>query len=232
MIGQTIAQYEIVSRLGRGGMGEVFLARDTRLRRRVALKTLSSELQSDTPTRDRLLAEARAAAAIDHPYVCKIYDVGEVDGLTFIAMEYVEGKTLARRLQSGPMEIDEVVLIALEVSEALSDAHRAGVVHRDLKPANLMLASGGHVKVMDFGLAKQISLPEGSQTIAHVALSGQGAVVGTLDGRRGARAVVRRAGGFRRCYFFFTRRGLLSDAGWRESVHAADAGRVGGRDPG
>ncbi len=230
MIGQTIAQYEIVSRLGRGGMGEVFLARDTRLRRRVALKTLSSELQSDTPTRDRLLAEARAAAAIDHPYVCKIYDVGEVDGLTFIAMEYVEGKTLARRLQSGPMEIDEVVAIALEVSEALSYAHRAGVVHRDLKPANLMLASGGHVKVMDFGLAKQISLPEGSQTISHVALSGQGAVVGTLDYAAPEQLCGEPVDP--RCDLFFTRRGLLSDAGWRESVHAADAGRVGGRDPG
>ena len=135
-------------------MGAVYLAEDSKLGRRVALKFLSAELERDETARRRLLREARSAAAIDHPYSCKIYEVDEVDGRSFIAMEYVEGRTLADILGDGPLGPDRARSVGLEIAEALEKAHEKGIVHRDLKPANVMLTGEGHVKVMDFGLAK------------------------------------------------------------------------------
>jgi tRNA A-37 threonylcarbamoyl transferase component Bud32/tetratricopeptide (TPR) repeat protein len=181
MIGRTLGQYRILARLGRGGMGEVFLARDVRLERQVAVKTLADSLETDPIARQRLLSEAKAAAAIDHPYVCKIYDVGEADGLAFIAMEYVEGETLARQLGAGPIAVGAALRLALEISEALVRAHATGVVHRDLKPANLMVGLDGHVKVMDFGLAKRMSVSDDSAATVHAALTEPGTIVGTMD---------------------------------------------------
>jgi tRNA A-37 threonylcarbamoyl transferase component Bud32 len=153
--GQRVGRYTVLAPLGAGGMGEVFLAEDTRLGRRVALKLLPSELARDAERRARFEQEARAASALNHPNVCAIYEVGESeDGRHFIAMEYVEGQTLRARLDDSGLELTEALEIAVQVAGALSAAHEAGVVHRDVKPENLMLRPDGYVKVLDFGLAK------------------------------------------------------------------------------
>ena len=154
MIGQTISHYQILERLGSGGMGEVYLAQDTGpLDRRVALKFIGRENQ-DPMAQQRFLQEARAAAALDHPYLCKIYEIGEEEGAPFIAMEYVVGETLQDRLERKGFGVEEGLIVAQEILEALNKAHSEGIVHRDLKPANVMVAPDDHVKVMDFGLAK------------------------------------------------------------------------------
>ncbi len=161
--GQRISHYEIREPLGQGGMGVVFLAQDRTLDRPVALKFLSDELQKDATARRRFLREAKAAAALDHPYICKIYETGEADGRPFIAMEYVRGETLAARLAGEPLPLPltDALRIATEIAEALETAHGEGLVHRDLKPSNIMLTAGGHVKVLDFGLAKRVAPVEG-----------------------------------------------------------------------
>ena len=137
-------------------MGEVFLAEDGTLNRKVALKFLPETLQQDETARERLLQEARAAAALDHPYICKIYEIGEVDGKSFFAMEYIEGVTTQEKLRSGPLPLTELIQVAIEIGEAVAAAHKKQIVHRDLKTANIMITLDGHVKVMDFGLAKQV----------------------------------------------------------------------------
>jgi serine/threonine protein kinase/TolB-like protein len=148
--------YQIQSQLGEGGMGLVYLAQDRTLDRPVALKFLSGALHHLEDARRRFLREAKAAAALDHPYICKIYQTGEQDGRPFIAMEYVRGETLRRRLDTAPLALLDVCRIALEAAEALETAHAEQIVHRDLKPSNIMLTTGGHVKVLDFGVAKRI----------------------------------------------------------------------------
>lgn len=157
MIGKTISHYKIVDKLGEGGMGEVYLADDTSLDRKVALKFLPERLQQDPTARKRFLREAKSAAALDHPYICKIYQVGEENEVSFIAMEYVQGQTLREKLTEGPLPLKEGIRTAVEIVEALEKAHQEGIVHRDLKPSNIMLTPEGHVKVMDFGLAKRIA---------------------------------------------------------------------------
>ncbi|MFC1559213.1 protein kinase [Gemmatimonadota bacterium] len=156
MIGKTIDRYTIINRLGEGGMGEVYLAHDTSLDRKVALKFLPEHLQQDSTSRERFLREARSAAALDHPFICKIYEVGEEGDTSFIAMEYVPGNTLQEMLLDGPLPLLEGIRTAAEIAEALEKAHQEGIIHRDLKPANIMLTADGHVKVMDFGLAKRV----------------------------------------------------------------------------
>src|SRR5262249_23053752 len=157
MIGKTVGHYRITSKLGAGGMGEVFLAEDTRLERKAAIKFLPAELAADPERRQRFLNEARAASALNHPHVCVVYDVGETeDGLLFIAMEFVEGQSLGRLVKQGPLEISRVVEIALQVADALDAAHNRRIVHRDIKPANISLNERGEVKVLDFGLAKRM----------------------------------------------------------------------------
>jgi serine/threonine protein kinase/tetratricopeptide (TPR) repeat protein len=160
LLGQTISHYHILKKLGEGGMGEVYLAQDTALDRTVALKFVLPEIKGDEAARKRLLAEARSAAALDHPFICKVYETGEVDGRPFIAMEYVEGATLSDKLPQGTPPLKETLRIAAEIAEALATAHARGIIHRDLKPSNIMLTQDGHAKVMDFGLAKH--LPAGS----------------------------------------------------------------------
>jgi adenylate cyclase len=151
--------YRILEVLGRGGMGEVCLADDLTLQRQVALKFLTTVEESDAL--DRLLNEARAAAALDHPFICSIYEIADVDGRPCIAMEYVRGETLERRLRRGPPELAECLRIADEIAEALEAAHNRRIVHGDLKPANVMLTAGQHIKVMDFGLATRLGGEDG-----------------------------------------------------------------------
>src|SRR5579863_770956 len=151
---ETLAHYRILSLLGKGGMGEVFLAEDTRLYRKVALKVLLPDVAQDLDKLARFVQEARAASALNHPNAAHIYEIGEADGRHFLAMEYIEGETLEKRLAGDALPFAEIVAIASQVADALDAAHARGIVHRDIKPANLMLAARNHVKVLDFGLAK------------------------------------------------------------------------------
>jgi serine/threonine protein kinase len=151
LTGRAIAHFRILEKIGQGGMGEIFLAEDTSHRRKVALKFLSPELQQDPIARKRFIREARATAALDHPYICHINEVAECEGKDFIVMEYVEGQTLKERLDQGLLSQKEALSIVIEVAEALEEAHGKGIIHRDLKPANIMLTRGSHAKVMDFG---------------------------------------------------------------------------------
>ncbi len=157
------SHYELLERLGQGGMGEVFLARDRILNRRVALKFLQPEKEKDELWLRRLMREARAAAALDHPYICKVYETGRFQGRDFIAMEYVEGEKLSRRIERGPLPLEEALRIGLEIAEALECAHGKGIVHRDVKPSNIILTGQGHVKITDFGIAKRFRRDEGEQ---------------------------------------------------------------------
>src|ERR1700722_13414754 len=149
--GDKLGPYEILAPIGAGGMGEVYRARDAKLGRLVAIKVLPGHLASDASARERLRREATAAASLDHPFICKIFEIGEADGTLFLVMEFITGVTLQQHLRSGKLPLAEALRIAAEVAEALEDAHHKQLVHRDLKPANIMLTQGG-VKVMDFGL--------------------------------------------------------------------------------
>jgi eukaryotic-like serine/threonine-protein kinase len=178
---QQLGSYRLLKKIAKGGMGDVFLAEDAVLKRRVALKFLRADLATDGEAHRRLVHEARAAAALDHPFICKIYETGERAGTPFIAMEYVEGQTLYQRLAQGPARLDEGLRIGLEIADALQYAHAHGILHRDLKPANIMLTPDGHVKVMDFGLAKHVPIPHGdtAETVSTLATA-PGMVFGTL----------------------------------------------------
>jgi tetratricopeptide (TPR) repeat protein/predicted Ser/Thr protein kinase len=176
VIGTTISRYHVLSRIGQGGMGEVYLADDPSLGRKVALKFLAPGQASDESARRRLLHEAYAAARLDHPFVCKVYEVGDAGDRPFIAMEYVEGETLRDRLLGGAIPIKDAIRIASEIAEALDSAHKRGIIHRDLKPSNVMLAADGHVKVMDFGVAKHLS---GVGVGTMITLTGE--IVGTMN---------------------------------------------------
>ena len=155
MIGRRLGPYEIVQRIGAGGMGVVFEGRDTRLDRAVALKLLPEAWSRDPQARRRLLREAKAASALDHPNICALHDLGETgDGRIYLVLGYYEGTTLARRIEAGPLPVDEAAGIAVQTARGLRHAHAAGVVHRDVKPSNLLLTRSGEVKILDFGIAK------------------------------------------------------------------------------
>ena len=147
--------YQIVNLIGEGGMGEVYLATDTTLGRRVALKVLPAFVSKDPERLRRFTQEARAASRLSHPNVCVVHEIGETDdGRPFIAMEYVEGMTLRQRIRSQAMKLGDVLDIAIQIADALTAAHEAGIVHRDIKPENIVIRPEGYVKILDFGLAK------------------------------------------------------------------------------
>jgi serine/threonine protein kinase len=147
-------KYKILTELGRGGMGVVYRAKDTKLKRSVALKFLPAELTQDKEAKRRFIQEAQAAAALEHPNICTVYEVEEADGQTFISMSYIEGQNLKDKLKDGPLDVEEAKDIVLQVAEGLKEAHEKGIVHRDIKPANIMLTKKGQAKITDFGLAK------------------------------------------------------------------------------
>src|SRR5882724_6685765 len=154
--GTKLGPYEIQSQLGAGGMGEVYRALDIRLDRIVAVKILPVHLAEKSDGRGRFDREARAISSLSHPNICPLYDIGSEDGLRYLVMEYLEGETLADRLMRGPLPLEQLLKIGIDVCEGLDKAHRTGVVHRDLKPGNIMLTKLG-AKLMDFGLAKSVS---------------------------------------------------------------------------
>ena len=162
MVGTTLKHYRIETQLGKGGMGVVYRARDTRLDRLVALKTLPPGLIADPERKSRFLLEARSAAAVTHPAIAQVYDVDEVDGNLFIAMEYVDGRTVSRLIADGELDVLGAIEIVLQVAEGLAKAHDAGILHRDIKSDNIMVTRDGHAKLLDFGLAKllEASPPE------------------------------------------------------------------------
>ena len=180
--GETLRHYEIRSVLGEGGMGKVYLAKDKKLKRKVALKVLPAASRVDEEARSRLLREAQAAAALDHPNICAIYEVDEEGDRSYIAMQYVEGETLEARMAKERLSVDDSLSIALQVADALKEAHAHGIIHRDIKPSNIMLTPRGAVKVLDFGLVKTASgalaASDGVET-THI-LTTPGMIVGTV----------------------------------------------------
>lgn len=190
MVGTVLKHYLIETELGKGGMGVVYRARDTRLGRLVALKMITPGLVANPERRSRLLLEARSAAAVSHPAIAQVYDIDEVDGNLFIAMEYVDGRTVSRLIADGELDLMGAVEIALQVAEGLAKAHDAGILHRDIKSDNIMVTRDGHAKLLDFGLAKLVE-PEQDGPVSPVELSRTltrgrvqtipGAVMGTLS---------------------------------------------------
>lgn len=182
MVGRTLGHCRILSRLGAGGMGEVFLAEDTRLGRKVAIKLLPPESVTDEQAKKRLVREAQAAAKLDHPNICAIHEISEEDGHTFIVMQYVEGETLASRIQNKPLDLKEAIDVGVQVADALAEAHSQGITHRDIKPQNIMITAKKQVKVLDFGLAKLVRDRQfsTSEAATESLLTGPGMLVGTV----------------------------------------------------
>src|ERR1700730_9061955 len=184
-VGTILGPYEILAPLGPGGRGEVYRANDRRLKRIVAIKILPANIGTDPAAKQRFEREAKTISSLNHPHICVLYDIGHQDGVDYVVMEYVEGETLAARLEKGPLPLDQVLRYAIEIADALDKAHRKGVTHRDLKPGNIMLTKSGS-KLLDFGLAKLrqdaapatplSQLPTGKDPI-----TAQGTILGTLQ---------------------------------------------------
>jgi eukaryotic-like serine/threonine-protein kinase len=182
MIAESIAHYRIIKKLGAGGMGEVYLALDTKLDRKVAIKVLPPDSLAEENLKKRLIREAQAAAKLDHPNICAIYDVNEADSHTFIVMQYIDGETLAKKMEREPLELSTAVAIVEQAAAGLTEAHAQGIVHRDIKPQNMIITPRGQLKILDFGLAKQLSSSDSVDFEAptDTLLSTPGHIVGTM----------------------------------------------------
>ncbi|MDA2935336.1 serine/threonine-protein kinase, partial [Acidobacteria bacterium AH-259-D05] len=184
MIGKTLSHYKILEKIGQGGMGEVYLAKDSRLDRKVALKILPQHLAERADLRERFEREARAVSSLNHPHICTLHDIGEQDGIHYLVMEYLEGESLAARLEKGALSLERTLEYAIQIADALDKAHRQGVVHRDLKPGNIMLTKSG-AKLLDFGLAKLQAAETPTNLSAlpteQANLTAEGTILGTLQ---------------------------------------------------
>ena len=181
MTGQMLGHYQIVEQLGAGGMGEVFKARDTRLNRIVAIKILPADRVADPDRKQRFVQEAQAASALNHPNIVIVYDINSEDGIDYMVMECVAGKTLDALIPRHGMRLGAALKIAIQIADALAKAHSAGIIHRDLKPANVMVSDDGHVKLLDFGLAKLIETrpTEDDRTRTQPLKTDEGIIMGT-----------------------------------------------------
>jgi serine/threonine-protein kinase len=181
MVGKTVLHYRILKEIGKGGMGVVYKAEDTKLHRAVAIKALAADLVGDEKARARFLREARAASAIDHPNICTVYEINEVEDLLFFVMQYVEGKTLKKYIAGRPLALDQALEFSLQLADALAEAHRRNVVHRDIKSSNIMLNERRQLKILDFGLAKLLRAVESHAADGSIDLTQVGSPFGTAS---------------------------------------------------
>src|ERR1700682_272532 len=184
----SVSHYRIVSKIAAGGMGEVYLAQDTKLDRKVALKILPADLAANQDRMRRFVQEAKAAAALNHPNIAHIYEIGESDGVNFIAMEFIDGVTLREKIHQERTELRKLLRLLQHAAEGLAKAHAAGIVHRDLKPDNIMISAEGHVKILDFGLAKLVEqrpLPGRDSSEVATAVMPQHSTPGSIMGTVG-----------------------------------------------